>query len=100
MGWPPGWKEAQEIKCHGRDVIYTWEQEANILDFASMILKNFETLNHVGGVVLASDDEKLKIKSFQFLTEKSKGKNPLAYLENFSNYIYVIKFLINIYINL
>lgn len=36
--------------------------EANIyiLDFGSMVLKNFEGLNHVGGVVCASDDEKLK----------------------------------------
>ena len=32
VGRPPGWKEAQEIKCHGRDVIYTWEQEANVLE--------------------------------------------------------------------
>lgn len=31
-----------------------------IIDFASMYLKNFETLNHVGGVVTASEDEKLK----------------------------------------
>lgn len=31
-----------------------------IIDFASMVLKNFERLNHVGGVVTASDDEKLK----------------------------------------
>lgn len=31
-----------------------------ILDFASMVLKNFEKLNHIGGVVCASDDEKLK----------------------------------------
>ncbi len=37
-------------------------QEVNIyiLDFASMVLKNFERLNHVGGVVTASEDEKLK----------------------------------------
>lgn len=36
--------------------------EANIyiIDFASMALKNFENLNHVGGVVTSSDDEKLK----------------------------------------
>lgn len=36
--------------------------EANIyiIDFASMVLKNFEKLNHVGGVVCPSDDEKLK----------------------------------------
>lgn len=31
-----------------------------IIDFASMVLKNFETLNHVGGVVSSSEDEKLK----------------------------------------
>ncbi len=36
--------------------------EANIyiIDFGSMVLKNFEKLNHVGGVVCPSDDEKLK----------------------------------------
>lgn len=31
-----------------------------ILDFASMVLKNFDKLNHVGGVVTSSEDEKLK----------------------------------------
>ena len=31
-----------------------------VLDFASMVLKNFDKLNHVGGVVTASEDEKLK----------------------------------------
>lgn len=31
-----------------------------IIDFGSMVLKNFETLNHVGGVVTSSEDEKLK----------------------------------------
>ncbi len=37
-------------------------EEVNIyiLDFASMLLKNFGELNHVGGVVTASEDEKLK----------------------------------------
>lgn len=40
---------------------YTSEQvNIYILDFASMILKNFESLHHVGGVVTASEDEKLK----------------------------------------
>ncbi|SEQ34068.1 DNA segregation ATPase FtsK/SpoIIIE, S-DNA-T family [Lachnospiraceae bacterium NE2001] len=35
-------------------------EEANIyiLDFASMVLKNFEKLKHVGGVVCSSEDEK------------------------------------------
>ncbi len=31
-----------------------------IIDFASMVLKSFETLNHVGGVVTPSEDEKFK----------------------------------------
>ena len=31
-----------------------------IMDFGSMTLKNFENMNHVGGVVLAGEDEKLK----------------------------------------
>lgn len=31
-----------------------------IIDFASLVLKNFEKLNHVGGVVCPSEDEKLK----------------------------------------
>lgn len=37
-------------------------EEVNIyiIDFASMVLKNFESLNHVGGVVTPSEDEKLK----------------------------------------
>ena len=37
-------------------------EEANIyiIDFASMVLKNFEGLAHVGGVVTSSEDEKLK----------------------------------------
>ncbi len=36
--------------------------EANIyiLDFGSMVLKNFEKLHHVGGVICSSEDEKLK----------------------------------------
>lgn len=37
-------------------------EEANIyiIDFASMVLKNFENMAHVGGVVTSSEDEKLK----------------------------------------
>ena len=31
-----------------------------IIDFASMTLKNFEALSHVGGVVTSSEDEKLR----------------------------------------
>ena len=40
-----------------------------ILDFASMALKNFESLNHVGGVVLPSEDQKLK-NLFKLLSQE------------------------------
>ena len=40
-----------------------------IIDFGSMVLKNFEKLNHVGGVVCPSDDEKLK-NLFKYLTDQ------------------------------
>lgn len=40
-----------------------------VLDFGSMILKNFSELNHVGGVVCATDDEKLK-NFFKMINEE------------------------------
>lgn len=40
-----------------------------IIDFASMVLKNFEGLVHVGGVVCPSDDEKLK-NLFKYLNDQ------------------------------
>lgn len=40
-----------------------------IMDFATMILKNFETLAHVGGVVTAGESEKLK-NLFKILFEQ------------------------------
>lgn len=47
-----------------------------IIDFASMVLKNFEKLNHVGGVVTSSEDEKLKnlFKLLRAEMEKRKKK--------------------------
>lgn len=53
-------------------------QEVNIfiLDFASMFLKNFESLKHVGGVVCASDDEKfrnlIKILAEEIIVRREK----------------------------
>lgn len=48
-----------------------------IIDFASMVLKNFDNLAHVGGVVTASEDEKLK-NLFKLLhTEIAKRKEHL-----------------------
>ncbi len=47
-----------------------------IIDFAAMILKNFENLNHVGGVVLSHEDEKVKnlfrLLSNEIVIRKSK----------------------------
>lgn len=48
-----------------------------IIDFASMVLKNFETLNHVGGVVTASEDEKLKNLLKLLFTEIEARKEKL-----------------------
>ncbi len=51
-----------------------------ILDFASMILKNFESLKHVGGVITASEDEKLK-NFFKMMAEEIENrKNILSEL--------------------
>ena len=44
-----------------------------IIDFASMVLKNFETLNRVGGVVSSSEDEKLK-NLFKMLWEEMETR--------------------------
>lgn len=40
-----------------------------IIDFGSMVLKNFEKLAHVGGVVCPSDDEKIK-NLFKYLNDQ------------------------------
>lgn len=50
--------------------IYT-PDEVNlyVLDFGSMVLKNFENLNHIGGVVVASEDERVK-NLFKYLYEQ------------------------------
>lgn len=59
-----------------------------ILDFASMILKNFEELNHVGGVVTSSEDEKLKnfVKMIQELIVTRKNMLSKMGLSSFSSY--------------
>lgn len=63
-------------------------EEVNIyiLDFASMILKNFEALQHVGGVITASDDEKLKTFMKMMITEIATRKSVLSGL-GISSYI-------------
>lgn len=60
-----------------------------ILDFASMILKNFYELKHVGGVITASEDEKIKNFFRMMHQEVAKRKNILADLgiSSFSSYL-------------
>ena len=59
-----------------------------IVDFASMVLKNFEGLNHVGGVVTASEDEKLKnlFKLLHGEMEKRKEKMLSVGVSSFAAY--------------
>lgn len=49
-----------------------------ILDFASMALKVFDKLNHVGGVIVPSDDEKMKNFMRMITTEIKKRKELLS----------------------
>lgn len=60
-----------------------------IIDFGSMILKNFETSNHVGGVVCSSDDEKLKnlIKLINDEISTRKEKLSSIGLSSYSSYV-------------
>lgn len=59
-----------------------------IMDFASMILKNFEALSHVGGVVTSSEDEKLKnfLKMIQEMIASRKTTLSKMGLSSFSSY--------------
>lgn len=59
-----------------------------IIDFASMVLKNFESLNHVGGVVVSNEDEKLKNLFKLILGEISSRKEKLlsAGVSNYLSY--------------
>lgn len=49
-----------------------------IMDFGSMFLKNYENLNHVGGVVCPSDDEKLKNLMKLITSEMTRRKEKLV----------------------
>lgn len=48
-----------------------------ILDFGSMVLRNFDRLKHVGGVVIASEDEKFKNLMKLLLSEIEDRKEKL-----------------------
>ena len=59
-----------------------------ILDFASMILKNFSELNHVGGVIVANEEEKLKtfLKMIQNMIQERKSILSRLGLSSYSAY--------------
>ena len=59
-----------------------------IIDFASMVLKNFDKLNHVGGVVCPSEDEKLKnlFKLLNTEIESRKEKSMSVGVSSFAAY--------------
>lgn len=59
-----------------------------ILDFGSMALSVFDGLNHLGGVVLAADDEKLKnlIKMLNTEIKERKEKFSKIGITSFSSY--------------
>ncbi len=65
-------------------------EEVNIyiLDFATMIMKNFEPLKHVGGVVMAGDDERMKnfIKMIQQMIVERKDALSKLGLSSYSAY--------------
>lgn len=66
-------------------------KEANIyiIDFGSMILKNFEKLSHVGGVVCSSEDEKLKNLFKLLFSEIAERKEKMldVGVSSFSSYL-------------
>ena len=65
-------------------------EEVNIyiLDLASMILKNFESLNHVGGVIVSGEEEKLKsfLKMIQEMIQERKNLLSKLGLSSYSSY--------------
>ena len=59
-----------------------------ILDFASMVLKTFEGLSHIGGIITSTEDEKLKNFFKMIFEEIEKRKEILSKLgiSSFSSY--------------
>lgn len=59
-----------------------------LLDFSSMMLKIFKRLNHVGGVVCSSDDEKMKnlVRMLYEILAERRNKMSLAGAVSFKSY--------------
>ena len=78
-----------QVLIKGLAMNYTPEEvNIYILDFASMILKTFEGLHHVGGVITSSEDEKLK-NFFKMMNEEIyRRKDMLSQMgiSSFSSY--------------
>lgn len=73
----------------GLTSIYSPEEvNIYILDFASMIMKNFSELNHVGGVIVASEEDKLKtfLKLIQQIMHTRKNALAALGLSSYSAY--------------
>lgn len=69
---------------------YTSEEvNLYVLDFASMILTNFEDLAHVGGVAVSSEEEKVKNLFKLLLSEMAARKNLMlkSGVGSFSSYL-------------
>lgn len=62
------------------------EVNVYIIDFASMLLKNFESLNHVGGVVVSNEDEKLK-NLFKLINGEIESRKEKLLNSGVSNYL-------------
>lgn len=59
-----------------------------VIDFASMFMKNYEKLAHVGGVIISSEDEKLKTFMKMMVSEIKERKEKLLNLglSSFASY--------------
>lgn len=65
-----------------------WDVNIYILDFASLMLRNYERLNHVGAVVTANDEERLKgfLKLMQTTIQERKAYFSRIGLSSYSAY--------------
>lgn len=78
-----------QVMLKGIALSYSPEEvNVYIIDFASMFLKNYETLAHVGGVIISSDDEKLKTFMKMMVGEIKDRKEKLLCLglSSFASY--------------
>jgi S-DNA-T family DNA segregation ATPase FtsK/SpoIIIE len=68
------------------DIYSPSELNLYILDFGSMVLKNFEHLAHVGGVVCSSEDEKFK-NLIKFLNDQVEYRRKVLLEKGVSSFV-------------